>query len=51
MVFGVGEDFDQVKLRLGVVADSDNGARNELGRRVGRGAAVVDLSWRRRGGC
>ena len=33
VVFGGGEDFGQVKLGLGVVADSDNGARNELCRR------------------
>ncbi len=28
VVFGGGEDFGQVKLGLGVVADGDNGARN-----------------------
>ena len=33
VVFGGGEDFSQVKFRVGVVADSDDRFRNELGRR------------------
>ncbi len=33
VVFGGGEDFNQVKFGVGVVADSDKCARNELGRR------------------
>ncbi len=33
VVLGGGEDFDQVKFRVRGVADSNNRARNELGRR------------------
>jgi hypothetical protein len=33
VVFGGDEDFGQVKFGVGVVVDSDNCARNELGRR------------------
>ena len=53
VVFGGGEDFGQVKLGLGVVADSDNGARNELCRReevvvrqwwIFRGAEGADVN-------
>ena len=33
VVFGGGEYFGQVKVGVGIVADGDNCARNELGRR------------------
>ncbi len=46
MILGVGEDFRQVKLRVGGVADSDNGARNKLCRRE---EVVVRWWWVLRG--